>query len=201
MRTLTATGVLLILVGLLGPPAVAESRSASELEIRVALLYHLAKGTRWPGNVSDGTPLVFCVVGNRSLAKLLATTLVDKRVQQRPVSVLEADSEEVTADACHVLFLGLDGRERTQEVLARVAQGHVLTVAATALFLEDGGIVNIIRTSGKLRFEVNIDAARDAGLTLKPSVLKVASRVYRPERDSPRPDDEADIGPRLCRVT
>jgi hypothetical protein len=82
-----------------------------------------------------------------------------------------------------------------------VAQGHVLTVAATTQFLEDGGMVNIIRTSGKLRFEVNISAVRDAGLTLKSSVLKVASRVYRPEKHPPRPDDEADMGPRLRRMT
>jgi len=61
----------------------------------------------------------------------------------------------------------------------------VLTVGETVDFLEVGGIINFIVEEKKIRFEINVAAARKAGLKVRSKLLRLAKRVVR-EKPSKR---------------
>jgi hypothetical protein len=56
----------------------------------------------------------------------------------------------------------------------------VLTVGESPDFLRQGGIINFVLEDGKVRFEINQDAATQADLRISSRLLRLA----RPERST-----------------
>jgi len=48
-------------------------------------------------------------------------------------------------------------------------------------FLENGGHINFVPGKGKVRFEINLAAAKRHGLTIRSKLLRVAKRVIKKE--------------------
>jgi uncharacterized protein len=63
--------------------------------------------------------------------------------------------------------------------LAAVAKSAVLTVSDFPEFLKRGGMIQFVLEGNRVRFEVNLSAAKNAGLTLSSELLKVAAAVRR----------------------
>ena len=54
---------------------------------------------------------------------------------------------------------------------------HILTVSDTETFIQDGGMIRFITDANKIRFQVNLTATKDAGLTLSSKLLRLAEIV------------------------
>jgi hypothetical protein len=85
--------------------------------------------------------------------------------------------------ACDVLLIGDSESGRLPEVIAAVADDPVLTVSELPEFAELGGMVCLRKVDNKLRFDVNVAAARRAGIALAVDVLQLADIIGddRPE--------------------
>ncbi len=55
----------------------------------------------------------------------------------------------------------------------------VLTVADTKGFLESGGIINFLMEDKKVRFEINVTAAKKSKLKISSKLLRLAKRVVK----------------------
>jgi hypothetical protein len=55
----------------------------------------------------------------------------------------------------------------------------VLTVADRPGFLEEGGVIELKLSGGRVRFDINLAAAREAGLRLSSQLLQLADRVVQ----------------------
>jgi len=53
----------------------------------------------------------------------------------------------------------------------------VLTISETAGFAKRGGMINFTLQDSKVRFEANVDAAKQAGLNISSRLLSLASIV------------------------
>jgi hypothetical protein len=62
----------------------------------------------------------------------------------------------------------------------------VLTVSDSSDFIAQGGAIQFTLSGNRVRFEVNVDAAQDAGLGLSSELLKVASSVHGKVRGAAR---------------
>jgi hypothetical protein len=62
----------------------------------------------------------------------------------------------------------------------------VLTVGDMNGFLESGGVINLIMENNKVHFEINISAAKRAGIAIRSQLLKLAKRVIK--EDTPQDD-------------
>jgi hypothetical protein len=60
-----------------------------------------------------------------------------------------------------------------------VASQPVLTVGDSPRFLDEGGIVQLVRVGNHLRFNINVAAARRAGLRLSSHLLGLAENLRR----------------------
>lgn len=98
----------------------------------------------------------------------------------RPVEVrrLRRASE---ARECNVLFVAGPARA-TQEALAQLRGSSTLTVGDSPEFAHEGGVIRLYLVDDRVRFEINVDAAERAHLTISSKLLVLAHVV----RDGPR---------------
>ena len=60
-----------------------------------------------------------------------------------------------------------------------IAENHTLTVGERERFADEGGMLSLIFVDDHLGFNINDDAARDAGISISSNLLKLASAVIR----------------------
>jgi hypothetical protein len=75
-------------------------------------------------------------------------------------------------DGCHVLFVpaGVNAAPHLRDAHS----GPLLTVGESPDFLRDGGIINFVMQDGKVRFEINQEAASRAQLRISSRLLRLA---------------------------
>jgi hypothetical protein len=154
-----------------------DTRSPSDL--KVALVYKLAKFVEWPEEAFEdaSAPIVFGVLGApevwESASRLLEESFVgDRRVEVRELERLSDDLRDV-----HVLFVGRDIPETPEAVADASGDGPVLSIGETPRFAHRGGIVNLYYRGGALRFEINPDRAVRRNLRISAKLLALARIV------------------------
>ncbi|MES2625598.1 MAG: YfiR family protein, partial [Pseudomonadota bacterium] len=83
-------------------------------------------------------------------------------------------------DGLNVLFVG-QSQTRTSEPLLRSALSHAtLTVTEAPAQRPDGSVINFAIIDDRVRFDVSLAMAEQAGLTISSRLLQVARRVIEP---------------------
>ncbi len=147
--------------------------------VKVAFLYNFARFTDWPATVFQEpvTPLRFCVLGDDPFGAPF-DAIAAKRIRGRSIAVERLASTKDAAQ-CHLLFVSRSENPRLAEVLASLRGLPILTVADMADFAKSGGIINLKTVNSKIRFEVNLEAARLVGLRFSSRFLNLATIVSR----------------------
>ena len=69
-------------------------------------------------------------------------------------------------------------------ILESVKEQGILTIADTKGFLEAGGIINLMMEEKKVRFEINMVAAKKSGIQIRSQLLRLAKKVIKQETSS-----------------
>jgi hypothetical protein len=160
--------------------AYADSLSHREYRIKAAFLYNFIKFVEWPADrfADEGTPIILCVIGKDPFGTTLEDTVAGKIVKGRHIGIRRIDNVD-DLDACHLLFVGSSERERLWQIVASSHGANVLTVGDMDDFVEFGGIINLTKSADKIRFQINLAAAKKAQLKLDLKLLKLASSVTK----------------------
>ena len=78
---------------------------------------------------------------------------------------------------CQVIFVGASDKKRVKEILDSLKKLPVLTVGESDAFAEQGGMITLVKKDGKVRFDVDLAAMREAGLQISSKVLGLADKV------------------------
>lgn len=156
----------------------AEEPQPSEYQLKAVFLYNFAKFVEWPQEAfaNPSTPFTIGVLGQSPFGDELDRTVRNKTINGHPFAIkyLRAISEVST---CHILFICSSERKRLSDILKAASAGNVLTVAETDRFLQAGGMIRFFMDDKKVRFEINDEAARSAGLRISSKLLGIARRV------------------------
>lgn len=175
-RRLARIGLGLLLGGFLAASGVW-SGEFDEYAVKAAYLYNFAKFVEWPPEAfaQADAPLLICIAGSNPFGGAL-DTLAGKLVDSHPVTVryLPAASG---LEQCHIVFIGRAEQGRSKALLAKLAQLPVLTVGDNSDFIEAGGMIGLIEAEQRIRFNINLTAARQANLKLSSQLLKLATVV------------------------
>jgi hypothetical protein len=60
--------------------------------------------------------------------------------------------------------------------MAELGNASILTISETEDFIASGGMINFFREGNKFRFEINDQAARDAGLKIASKLLELGRK-------------------------
>ena len=173
--------IVALAAGLLAacPQSWAQSGSVSvqEYQVKAAFLYNFAKFVDWPPPAAGPkAPLVIVVFGRDPFGPVLANTVFGKTVNNRPLEVRRASRIEDLLP-CHLVFISAKERRRVPAILKAVESAGVLTVSETDDFLDQGGAVRLVMEGRKVRFQINLEAARRNGLTVSSKLLSLAVEV------------------------
>ncbi len=157
---------------------VSGSATPNEQQVEAAYLFNFARYVDWPGSAFDGAtaPLRICVLGDDEFVTVARTSVGDRKVAERPVTV-EGRSSVSASRSCHILFIAASSRDVESEVISDLGSKSVFTVSDSEGFAEQGGVANFVRVGNKIRFEINRDAANKAGLKVSSRLLRLANVV------------------------
>jgi len=172
LRPLTA----IFLGMLLGAPA--SGQPMDEYEVKAAFLYNFARFVEWPTQSfqTRQDPIVVCVLGRNPFGNALQEVIRGKSIDGRAfVSRQVADAEE--ARACQILFVSASAGKHFRSLWGSLKPAGILTVGEAEGFASSGGVINFKLDSGRVRFEINLDAAEHAQLHISSKLLSLAEIV------------------------
>jgi hypothetical protein len=160
----------------------ADQKATREYLIKAAFLYDMLQFVRWPEQA--GGSMQLCVLGRDKFGGAWKS-VEGKTVRGRSVVVRHMAQASVLS-ACDVLLIGDSESGRLPEVIAAVADQPVLTVSELPEFAELGGMVCLREVDNKLRFDVNLGAARRAGIAVTVDVLQLADIIGDDRGETPQ---------------
>ena len=173
--------IIIFCCHLLGSPMAvqADSSQAKEYEVKAAFLYNFANFVKWPEDAfsDEQSPLYICIVGDNPFGEAL-NLLKEKSVQNRDL-VVKHYPEAQLIEPCQVLFVSASLAKNLPEILQHAKEKNMLTVSDMAGFAEQGGIIGLVTVQNKIRFEINIKAAEQHGLTISSRLLKLAKVINK----------------------
>jgi hypothetical protein len=152
-----------------------------EYQMKAAFLYNFAKFVEWPSQRlnTPNEPVVICVLGEDPFGKLLDDTVQGKTIEGHPLQLRRIMGSNQAA-GCHVVFVCASERRRLTTILNDLSSAGVLTVGETEGFAALGGIINFkLENERRIRFEVNLNAAKGANLKLGSKLLSLALIVRK----------------------
>lgn len=147
-----------------------------EFKIKAAMLYNFTKYVEWPAAaLPAGNQLQVCIAGNSPL-KRNQDQLQGKTVNGRTIAVRLVGSP-VEISGCNLLFIDSSEQHKLPVYLQQGNKKPILMVSDSDRFAAHGGMIGFIEQDDKIRFEINHDAAHQAGLTISSKLLKLAKLV------------------------
>jgi hypothetical protein len=181
---------LLLAMALVAPANAQESSSTLEAQVEAAFLVNFLRYTDWPADraAQGDDAYVITVLGDEAIAAQLARlTQVVAPVRGRRIEVQRLEFPE-GADAnvratlserlrrSHLVYVH-ETREPVAAILGDLSGQPVLTVSDQPGFVAQGGMLGLRRDGGRIAFEANPGAIRNARLVVSAKVLKLARIV------------------------
>ncbi len=173
---LTILGVICVLI--VAPNLRGQQPAPSEYEVKATYLYNFARFTKWPAKDAGAKDNSFavCVLGRDPFGTILDTILAGEAIGGKQM-VHRRISSAQDAGNCRIVFISFSEKSRLKETLAALEKMSVLTVSDIPDFSVHGGMIEFVVERDKVRFEVNLETAGQAGLTLSSELLKVAVSI------------------------
>jgi len=145
-----------------------------ENQLRAGYLLNFAKFVEWPA-LGATELLTVCFVGGTGIRDSF-TTGAGKQIGTHSF-VTRTLSARASPQGCQVLYVEAAAPFSREYTSVAAVNPALLTVGDGEDFLHAGGIVELFADSNRLRFNVNLDNARRAGLRISSSLLQLASHV------------------------
>jgi hypothetical protein len=174
-----AIGLALLLSTALPRMALGNHHTPKEAEIKAAFLYNFTKFVAWSDSAPQEsiTPYVIAVLGDDPFGDALSA-LEKKTVQGRPIVVQNVSSLD-SLKSCQMLFISSSEEPRLGAILRAAHARKILTVGDMEGFASRGGIIGLGLYGDRVGFEINVESARQAGLTISSRLLSLAKDIHR----------------------
>jgi hypothetical protein len=167
------------------------SSDSSEYLIKAGFIFNFAKFVEWPSNAfaQPDSPIVIGVLGTDPFGTIIDKIVQDKKIGTRGFVVkrLKWGTDLKELKECKILFVGASEKVHMDELVQIVRGLPILTVGETPGFAEHGGVIRFVLEDNRVRFEVNVDAARQADLTISSRLLTLARIIQQSTADSRKP--------------
>jgi len=183
-RQSTFAGILSIIAGVivLLCVTVADTQKVyaelQEYEVKAAFLFNFAKFVEWPeGSFKNSeAPLIISILGKDPFDGAL-DAIKEKTINGRRIVIKRAPSLE-QLERSHILFVCKSERDNLPKILDIAQKWNALTVGDMKGFAGSGGMINLVKTDEKIRFEINLSATEKANLKVSSKLLKLGSIVH-----------------------
>lgn len=153
----------------------AQQVRPTEAQLKAAFLFNFGKYVTWPAIPADNFSI--CVLGRDPFGSSLDAIVSGETLAGKPATVRRIRGAQ-EASSCQIVFISSSEEAHLQATLATLARsGNALTVSDLPEFVQHGGMIQFVDEGNRVRFVVNLAAARRAGLVLSSELLKIAKVV------------------------
>jgi hypothetical protein len=181
-RTLVSVLVVLLFMLTSGMRYALPAEQRLARDVKAAFLLNFTKFVKWPENSFDGedSPMVIGVLGvdpfEHALDKVVSGHKAHgRKLQVRRLAVVDGEfppTEQLAG--CHLLFVSKSERDLLPLIFERLRGMNVMTVSDLEDFAASGGVAEFVPVGPNIKFKINRQAARRAGLRPSAKLLKLA---------------------------
>lgn len=170
--------VTLACILLLMAPRMDAQVALAEYQVKAAYLFNFLKFVEFPEESFGDSlaPIVIGIVGKDPFGPSLPQVVVGKTVEGRDLVIRNFHTGENLREA-HILFISASEKKRLPQILAGLQGVSVLTVADLDGFLDEGGMIQFLSESDRVRFAINVNAAGRAKIKISSKLLSLARMV------------------------
>lgn len=179
--------LILIIMGVLSflwmpDPAASKSGetvAVNEYKLRAAYLYNFSKFIRWSDRAftSEDEPFVIGIMGKEAFLEISAV-LESRKIGTHDISVRHySNIDEIKG--CRLLYIHTTAPELWQPLIRKLKNSDIVTVGEAGTFAKQGGMIQFITIRNRLRFIINLKAAKAAGFDLDSRLLSLALELIR----------------------
>jgi hypothetical protein len=156
----------------------SDSPESSEYLVKAGFIYNFAQLVQWPSGAFSqaDSPIVIGIFGTDPFGPIIDRVIENKKLDGRNLVVKRFKRGGAIKD-CNILFVSASETAHLDEVIQSTKGMPILTIGETPGFATRGGIINLTLEGNKVRFEVNIEAARQANLNISSRLLALAKIV------------------------
>jgi len=149
-----------------------------EYQVKAAFLYNFAKFVQWPAGAfqNPSEPIAICVLGQDPFGRSLEDTVTGRTIDGRPLTVRNISNIAQSA-RCHILFVSSAEHKKSAPVLNEIKTPGVLTIGESSDSVAGGAVINFRLESGKVRFDIDIEAAEREKLRISSRLLSLGHIV------------------------
>ena len=156
-------------------PANSWAAVQDEYRVKAAFIYNFIAFTQWPDSSMES--IHTCIYGEEDFGHEI-DALQHRTVNDRSITVLRI-MRYSELNNCQVLFISQLQIANLTEILAYLQKAPVLTIADSTKAAAKGIMINMHLKQNRVKFEINLKSARDAGLNISSRLLQLATRVYQ----------------------
>lgn len=158
-----------------GWPRLGHAAEYSVPQVQAVFLFNFAQFVKWPPKVfaDAGTPITIGVLGSNPFNGALDKAVKGENIGGRRLTVKYARQPEDLKN-CHIVFISNSESGRVAALLDSYRGTSVLTVSDIPRFCEQGGMINFVLESGRVKFAINPRPAKSAGLQISSKLLRLA---------------------------
>lgn len=173
--------VMLLLLGQSSFLRAQDSEAASEYLIKAGYIYNFAKLVEWPATAfpQPDSPIVIGIMGPDPFGPIIDKVLDGKKINGHPF-LIKRLKPNADVRECHILFISSALGPHVADTIRLTKDMPVLTISEIPGFADRGGIIHLILEQNKVRFEVNVDAAKEADLNISSRLLVLAKVIQQP---------------------
>ncbi|MCP4717583.1 MAG: YfiR family protein [Deltaproteobacteria bacterium] len=174
----------LVLVFTSAPAARATPQNiieAEEYEVKAVYLYNFILFVTWPKkNISASDSFTIGIIGEDPFGRSFRDVEgkpIKNTGKKLAIKRFGPYRDGLDLEACHVLFIAASEQPRFKQIISRIGTAPVLTISDTDTFLDAGGMINLVKSGSKIRWEINRPALAAAPLRLNSQLYRSAVNI------------------------
>jgi YfiR/HmsC-like len=168
-------GICILALPLVLLAAVQRGRP-TQYDVEAVYLYQFGKFVQWPASSPPNDKFQICVMGRDPFGPILDSTIAGEKIGDSPLQAARIAGID-GAKRCRILYLSPSEEPRVESMLHELGNAPILTVSDLPDFAARGGMIEFVVQDNRVRFDINVAAAKKAGLTISSDLLKVAAAV------------------------
>ncbi len=151
------------------------SAASSESEIEVAVLGKVTHFVKYK-KPAENENFLIVVYKDKPFAKLMQKKYANKQINHKNVFV-KAVTQIDAIQRPNLLYIGKISQEQQQQLIEYAVQNSLFSVSSQSGFASRGGVMQLYFLSQKIRFKINLQAAKKSNLKMSASLLSIATLV------------------------
>ncbi len=181
--------LLILSIGIV--PSYAKNKSSttvsSEYLLKAAFIYKFINFVDWPSELKkQDNYFNLCILGENPFGEAIFV-FDGKKIRNKILKVRLIHSLSEVKE-CRILYISHSERRRLKRIIKDIGSSPVLTVGDFKGFAKKGGMINLVKLSNRIKFEINVSSAQRAGLRISSKLLNLAVKVYDEKKVSIRRD-------------